>query len=134
MQDFFQRDASVEIPNQFVAELDRGVQLWIKREDLLHPEVSGNKFRKLKYNLLQAQDQNCPGILTFGGAHSNHIAATAAAGKILKMETIGIIRGEELENSREKWSPTLKYADSCGMKFELVSREVYRNKYYSEFL
>ena len=133
MQDFFNRDASVEIPNQFVTELSNGVQLWIKREDLLHPEVSGNKFRKLKYNLLQALKQNCRSILTFGGAHSNHITATAAAGKILNLETIGIIRGDELENAPHNWSATLKFAESCGMKFVFISREDYRNKETEEF-
>lgn len=72
--------------------------------------------------------------MTFGGAYSNHISATAAAGQLLGFETIGIIRGEELENSEEKWSPTLKYAASCGMKFEFISREAYREKDAEEFL
>ena len=68
-------------------------QLALKPDYLIHPTVSGNKFRKLKYNLEKAQSNNYNGILTFGGAFSNHIAATAAAGKELNMPTVGIIRG-----------------------------------------
>lgn len=134
MQDFFEGAISQNIPNQFVTEFDQGIQLYIKREDLLHPEVSGNKFRKLKYNLLEARNSNFDSLLTFGGAHSNHIAATAAAGKHFGFQSIGVIRGEELENSREKWSPTLKYAESCGMKFKFISREEYREKETPEFI
>lgn len=128
MQDFFERKSIESIPNEIITEFPGGIQLWIKREDLLHPEVSGNKFRKLKYNLLQAKDANESRILTYGGAFSNHIAATAAAGKIFGFETIGVIRGEELKDLKSKWSPTLKYAHSCGMKFHFISREEYRNK------
>ncbi|MBT8295759.1 MAG: pyridoxal-phosphate dependent enzyme [Gramella sp.] len=128
MQDFFGSVNTQNIPNQFITEFDRGIRLYLKREDLLHPEVSGNKFRKLKYNLDEARKIGFHQLLTFGGAHSNHIAATAAAGKLFKFETIGVIRGEELVHSKEKWSPTLKYAESCGMKFEFISREDYRNK------
>lgn len=134
MQDFFDKRHSNDIPNEFITEFPGGIQLWIKREDLLHSKVSGNKFRKLKYNLLQAKIEGKNTILTFGGAYSNHISATAAAGQLLGFETIGIIRGEELENSEEKWSPTLKYAASCGMKFEFISREAYREKDAEEFL
>ncbi|CAL65226.1 1-aminocyclopropane-1-carboxylate deaminase/D-cysteine desulfhydrase [Christiangramia forsetii] len=134
MQDFFEKVTSESIPNEFITEFPGGIKLWIKREDLLHPEVSGNKFRKLKYNLLQAKKENHARILTFGGAHSNHISATATAGQLLGFKTIGIIRGEELVNSQEKWSPTLKYAASCGMKFEFISREKYRNKDSEGFL
>lgn len=134
MQDFFESITSQSIPNEFITEFPEGIQLWIKREDLLHPEVSGNKFRKLKYNLLEARKQACKNILTFGGAHSNHISALAAAGKMFGFETIGIIRGEELKDSEEKWSLTLKYAASCGMKFEFVSREDYRKKDSDEFI
>ncbi|MGA8853035.1 MAG: pyridoxal-phosphate dependent enzyme [Christiangramia sp.] len=134
MQDFFESNSSISIPSEFITQFPGGIELWIKREDLLHPEVSGNKFRKLKYNLLQAQKEDKNTILTFGGAHSNHISATAAAGKILGFETIGIIRGEELEDSEENWSSTLKYAVSCGMKFDFISREIYREKDSEEFL
>jgi len=133
MQSFFENAISQNIPNQFITEFDHGVQLYIKREDLLHPEVSGNKFRKLKYNLLKAKKGGFKRLLTFGGAHSNHISATAAAGKIFGFETLGIIRGEELSNSEEKWSPTLKYAASCGMKFKFISRTEYRDKDSEEY-
>ncbi|TRO64181.1 1-aminocyclopropane-1-carboxylate deaminase/D-cysteine desulfhydrase [Christiangramia sabulilitoris] len=134
MQDFFEKAVSQKIPNQFIAEFDQGIQLYIKREDLLHPEVSGNKFRKLKYNLIQARQESFAQLLTFGGAHSNHIAATAAAGQLFRFKTIGIIRGEELETNKEKWSPTLRYAESCGMKFVFISREKYREKKSAEFI
>ena len=134
MLNLFDSTNSKSIPNQFIAEFPGGTELWIKREDLLHPEVSGNKFRKLKYNLLKAKELGKRQILTFGGAHSNHIAATAAVGKLLEFETIGVIRGEELADSEDKWSPSLKYARSCGMKFEFISREQYRKKDSEEFL
>ncbi len=105
----------------------------IKREDLIHPIVSGNKFRKLKYNLIQAKAENKETLLTFGGAFSNHIAAVAFAGKEQGFKTIGIIRGNEL---REKIleNPTLQFAQDCGMQFEFVSREEYRHKTEASFL
>ncbi len=134
MQDFFEKGISSSTTNEFITGFSGGIQLSIKREDLLHPEVSGNKFRKLKYNLLKAKEKDHHTILTFGGAHSNHISAMAAAGKIMGFKTIGVIRGEELESSEEKWSPTLKYAASCGMKFEFISREDYRYKDSEGFL
>ncbi|MCM4155267.1 pyridoxal-phosphate dependent enzyme [Gramella sp. AN32] len=134
MQDFFDSISSENIPNQFLRKFEDGVEVWIKREDLLHPEVSGNKFRKLKYNLREAKATGFLKILTFGGAHSNHIAATAAAGNIYEFQTIGIIRGDELKANRNKWSATLKYAKSCGMSFEFVSREKYREKESASFL
>ena len=76
----------------------QNIQLSILREDLIHSEISGNKYRKLKYNFLEAEKLGFNKIITFGGAFSNHIAATAAAGKEYGFETIGIIRGEELAN------------------------------------
>ena len=109
------------------------VQLFIKREDLIHPFISGNKFRKLKYNLIEAQKQGQDTLLTFGGAYSNHIAATAYAGKINGFKTIGVIRGEELK-SEVNTNPTLKFAHSCGMKFLFVTREVYRGKTNTDFI
>ena len=69
-------------------------QVSLKPDYLIHPTVSGNKYRKLKYNLQKAQSENYKGILTFGGAFSNHIAATAAAGLALNIPTVGVIRGE----------------------------------------
>ena len=102
-------------------------QVSIKPEYLIHPTVSGNKFRKLKYNLEKVQLENYKGILTFGGAFSNHIAATASAGQELNIPTVGIIRGEELVTQIES-NPTLRYAKSCGMHLEFVSRSSYNKK------
>ena len=102
-------------------------QVSIKPEYLIHPRVSGNKFRKLKYNLEKAQLQNHKGLLTFGGAFSNHIAATASAGQELNIPTVGVIRGEELVTQIES-NPTLRYAKSCGMHLEFVSRSSYNKK------
>lgn len=109
------------------------VSLHIKREDKIHPFISGNKFRKLKYNLSEAKEVNAQCLITFGGAFSNHIAATAYAGKENGIKTVGVIRGEELVH---KWqdNPTLAFAHKNGMEFEFVSRQAYRNKETSTFL
>lgn len=120
--------------NQSIAiDLPNGISLVMKREDLIHPFVSGNKFRKLKYNLLQANTENQSTLLTFGGAYSNHIAAVAYAGKENGFQTIGIIRGDELADKIAS-NPTLKFAQECGMQFEFVSREDYRLKTEATFL
>jgi 1-aminocyclopropane-1-carboxylate deaminase len=105
----------------------------IKREDLIHPIVSGNKFRKLKYNLVQAKAENQDTLLTFGGAFSNHIAAVAFAGKEQNFKTIGIIRGEELRTKISE-NPTLQFAQDCGMQLDFVTREAYRQKTELDFL
>ncbi len=110
-----------------------GVQLDIRREDLIHPYISGNKFRKLKYNIIEAKEQAFKSLLTFGGAYSNHIAATAYAGKLYSIPTIGIIRGDELATKINE-NPTLKYVQSMGMHLEFVSRDKYRQKQNREFL
>ncbi|MHA3787608.1 1-aminocyclopropane-1-carboxylate deaminase/D-cysteine desulfhydrase [Flavobacterium hauense] len=109
------------------------ISLTIKREDLLHPHISGNKFRKLKYNILEARTEGKKSLLTFGGAFSNHIAATAAAGKEYGFATIGIIRGEELVNKIGD-NPTLAFAQSCGMVLKFVTRDQYRLKTEPEFI
>jgi 1-aminocyclopropane-1-carboxylate deaminase len=109
------------------------VSLSMRREDLIHPFISGNKFRKLKYNLIQAKAENQDTLLTFGGAFSNHIAAAAFAGKEHGFKTIGIIRGDELE-SKILVNPTLKFAQECGMQFKFVSRESYRHKTETKFI
>ena len=116
---------SLEFPN--------GISLEIKREDLLHPFISGNKFRKMKYNLLQAKAENQETLLTFGGAYSNHIAAAAYAGKEYGFKTIGVIRGDELGDKIDG-NPTLKFAQECGMQFEFVTREAYRFKTELHFI
>jgi len=108
-------------------------QLSILREDELHPIVSGNKYRKLKYNLIEARNKGYDRLLTFGGAHSNHILALAAAGKEQGFKTIGVIRGEELVDAN-LWGPTLQKASSLGMKFHFVGREAYRKKESADFL
>lgn len=107
----------------------KNIQLYILREDLIHPEISGNKWRKLKYNLIEAKSKGFNQILTFGGAFSNHIAATAAAGRELDFKTIGVIRGEETL----PLNSTLQLAKDNGMVFKYISREQYRgNKKYEE--
>ena len=102
------------------------IDLYIKRDDLIHPEVSGNKWRKLKFNIEKFKQNKYNSILTFGGAFSNHIAATAKAGQILNISTIGIIRGDELHNNSNE---TLKIASENGMKLVFVSREKYKERY-----
>ncbi len=113
------------------------ISLFVKREDELHPFISGNKYRKLKYNLVEAANQNHHTLITFGGAYSNHIAATAAAGFEHGFKTIGVIRGDELANNLEdviKQNPTLKFASEHGMQFHFVSRKAYRTKTSSAFI
>lgn len=113
-------------------QLDSTIELVIKRLDLIHPEISGNKFYKLKYNLLEAKRLGKKRIISFGGAYSNHIAATAYAAKLFGFECIGIIRGEELAN--KPLNHTLATAERHAMKLEYVSREKYRHKNQAEFL
>jgi len=103
-----------------------GVELFIKRDDLIHPEISGNKWRKLKFNIEKFKQKKYDSILTFGGAYSNHIAATAASGKLLNIPTIGIIRGEELNANSNQ---TLRNAHDNGMKLVFVSRSKYSERY-----
>ncbi|MCU0331876.1 MAG: pyridoxal-phosphate dependent enzyme [Ignavibacteriaceae bacterium] len=103
---------------------ERKISLFIKREDLNHPHMSGNKWHKLKYNLQEARKQGKNTLLTFGGAYSNHIYATAAAGKIFNFNTIGIIRGEE----HLPLNPTLSFAKDNGMQLYYLDRTSYRNK------
>jgi 1-aminocyclopropane-1-carboxylate deaminase len=116
----------------------RNIRLFLKRDDLLHlffkeilfgeknitPSVSGNKFRKMKYNLLWVKHQGVEKVLTFGGAFSNHIHAVAAAGQIFDFQTIGVIRGERAE----QLSPTLRFAEANGMILHFINRSDYRNK------
>lgn len=101
-----------------------GVSLSVKREDLVDAELGGNKWRKMKYNLEAAHQQHHNTLLTFGGAWSNHIYATVAAGKRLGYHTIGLIRGENYT----PLNPTLQFATDCGMRLEYLDRITYRNK------
>lgn len=112
---------------------EKEIVLYIKREDLLHPIISGNKFRKLKYNLEEAKRKNKKTLLTFGGAFSNHILAVAGAGAEFGFNTIGVIRGEELENNIND-NPTLSQAKDFGMQFHFISRDLYREKETQSFI
>lgn len=118
------------LENPFPEPVD--IRLFLKRDDLLHPQVSGNKWRKLKYNLLATRKQGYTTLLTFGGAYSNHLYATAAAGRVFGFNTIGIVRGGEL--ARKPLNPTLAFCQSCGMHLHFVSRNEYRRKEDPDFL
>jgi 1-aminocyclopropane-1-carboxylate deaminase len=102
----------------------RGIRLYLKRDDLIHPEIPGNKWRKLKHNLTAAAALGQDTLLTFGGAYSNHIRATAAAGHYFGFSTIGVIRGEE----HAPLNPSLAYAVSRGMQLAYLDRATYRRK------
>jgi 1-aminocyclopropane-1-carboxylate deaminase len=114
--------------NQSISE-----QLAIKREDLLGDGISGNKFRKLKYNILEAQKLGVSKIITFGGAYSNHIMAASYIKKLYGIDVIGVIRGEELVDKVQE-NPTLKKAQENGMQFHFVSREAYKTKTTEQFI
>lgn len=123
--------ASIEInkiENSFLTK--HNIELYLQREDLIHPTISGNKWRKLKYNLEEFKRGNYNALLTFGGAFSNHIAATAAAGNKFSIPTIGIIRGEKSSED----NPTLSLAKKNGMHLHFVDRTAYQNKTSDEFL
>jgi 1-aminocyclopropane-1-carboxylate deaminase/D-cysteine desulfhydrase-like pyridoxal-dependent ACC family enzyme len=107
-----------------------GIQLYVKRDDLIHPQFGGNKWRKLKYNLIYARDNQFDTLLTFGGAWSNHIYATAAAGKHFSFNTIGLIRGEP----HTPLNTTLSFAEECGMELHYINRLQYREKNKISFL
>lgn len=112
--------------------LDAPVTVTVKRLDQIHPQISGNKFFKLKYNFQQARQQGFKKVLTFGGAYSNHIAATAYAAHLFGFASVGIIRGEELKD--KALNPTLATAQQFGMQLHFVSREQYRQKDQPEYL
>ena len=119
--------------NQFLPHSileEKGLNLAIKRLDRVHPEVSGNKFFKLKYNLEKAKTADKSKVLTFGGAFSNHIYATAKAAQAENLEAIGIIRGERTDPLNH----TLRSAEEAGMRLEFIDRGSYRNKTEPEFL
>jgi len=108
----------------------QAVKLFVKRDDLLDPLISGNKYRKLKYNLLNARSSGYDTLLTFGGAYSNHIHAVAAAGNKFGFKTIGIVRGESVKPVNS----TIKDARQLGMQLKFISREAYRQKGDKQFL
>lgn len=109
---------------------DRGIRFYIKRDDLIHEDISGNKWRKLQYQITDATDYKKKGIITFGGAFSNHIVATAAACQLHGLKSVGIIRGEStaLEN------PSLQQASLYGMNFHFVNRSDYKLKENSKII
>jgi 1-aminocyclopropane-1-carboxylate deaminase len=117
--------------------IGKEVSLFLKREDLLHPMISGNKYRKLYYNIKKAKALNATKLITFGGAYSNHILATASAGFEFGFKTLGIIRGEELAKDITKTlsiNPTLNAAHKLGMDFHFISRKNYALKSTTTFL
>lgn len=107
------------------------ISFWIKRDDLIHKDISGNKWRKLKYNIEEAKHQKKEGILTFGGAYSNHLLATAKACQMNKLKCIGLIRGEELNPNSNS---TLSNCQSMGMEFLFINRSEYRKKNDYDYL
>lgn len=106
------------------------MRLLLKRDDLIDPDFPGNKWRKLRHNLLEAQAQGRKALLTFGGAYSNHVRAVAAAGRACGFRTIGVIRGERTEPLN--WS--LTYATSHDMRLTYLDRETYRRKHEAEVI
>ena len=104
------------------------VKLYVLRLDLMHSHINGNKWFKLKYNLVEAKEKNFSTILTFGGAYSNHIYATAAAGNIFGFRTIGLIRGEE----NIPLNPTLEFAVAQGMELVYIDRQTYKKRHTEE--
>lgn len=127
------RDSLSPVQEVQDAELEGfGVRILMKRDDLIHPIISGNKWRKLRYNLSEAVMQDHHTVLTFGGAFSNHIAATAHACHSAGLDSIGIIRGDELKD--DELNVTLRQAKQSGMELHFVSREEYRRKSEPDFL
>lgn len=102
----------------------KGIQLYIKRDDLIHPLVSGNKWRKLKYNLAQARAEGHHTLVTFGGPFSNHIYATAAAAKAFGFGSVGIVRGYR----QATLTATLQFAEAMGMQLVFATHEAYNSK------
>jgi len=130
---FFSKDfKSINEKMNLTVLSNQKVSLYIKREDLIHPIISGNKFRKLKYNIKEALDQQKSEILTFGGAYSNHLLACSFIGKLMGLKTTGIIRGDEL--SKKKLNSTLKKCQDFGMKFIFISREEYRRRNEKDYI
>ncbi|GII83933.1 1-aminocyclopropane-1-carboxylate deaminase [Sphaerisporangium siamense] len=107
-----------------------GARLFLKRDDLIHPGLPGNKWRKLRDNLAEAARRGEDTLLTFGGAYSGHIRATAAAGRLFGFATIGVIRGEE----HLPLNPSLAYAAAQGMRLTYMDRTTYRAKHTPEVI
>ena len=123
--------SEINLSNSIVQEINLAINnkgannLFIKRDDLIHPFVSGNKWRKLKYNMEVIQLHNCDGCLTFGGAYSNHLLAVASAAQQFKIKSIAYVRGDELnENS----NLLLRKCSELGMEMRFISRSSYQEK------
>lgn len=124
---------SPQTPLQLITDeifIQKKITLYVKRDDLIDEHINGNKFFKLKFNIIDAAEKNYSTLLSFGGAYSNHIYSLAYAGKKFGFNTIGVIRGEE----HLPLNPTLHFAKECGMKFFYLSRSDYRKKYSAEIL
>ena len=127
----------VTLPSPLVALDDErlsrhGVRVLLKRDDLIHPDLPGNKYRKLHLNLLAAAEAGHGALLTFGGAYSNHLRATAAAGRLLGLRTVGVVRGDELAG--RPLNPSLARAAADGMRLHFLDRPTYRRKTDPEVL
>ncbi|WP_435172984.1 1-aminocyclopropane-1-carboxylate deaminase/D-cysteine desulfhydrase [Actinacidiphila sp. bgisy145] len=114
----------VEVADERLAR--HGVRLLLKRDDLAHPDLPGNKFRKLGPNLAAAEAAGHRTLLTFGGAYSNHLRATAAAGRLLGLRTVGVVRGDEL--AHRPLNASLAGAAADGMVLHFLDRAAYRRK------
>jgi 1-aminocyclopropane-1-carboxylate deaminase len=112
-------------PEEYIDQDFLPIELYVKREDLIHPLIKGNKFRKLKYNIIELQKSKILGFITFGGAYSNHLHASAACGKLYGMKTVGIIRADE-----KITNDVLKFCMNMDMKLHFVSRASYKTKEY----
>jgi 1-aminocyclopropane-1-carboxylate deaminase len=117
-------------PIPYPPAAEQGIRLLLWRDDLLNPDLPGNKARKLKYNLQQARVEGHTRLLTFGGAYSNHLAAVAAAGRLYGFDTIGLVRGEE----HTPLNPTLARCAADGMQLHYLDRSTYRRRSEPNFL
>jgi 1-aminocyclopropane-1-carboxylate deaminase len=115
----------INIQNSVVQEIhlkvlnDQNNKLFIKRDDLIHPYISGNKWRKLNYNVALCKESSFHGIITYGGAYSNHVIACAAACQLNKLKSIAYIRGEELNSTSNK---VLRKCEELGMELIFMKR------------
>lgn len=112
-----------KIEEKFLKE--KQISLYVKRDDLLHHFINGNKWFKLKYNLIKAVDNNINQLLTFGGAYSNHISSFSYSCKLFGFDGIVVIRGEKYH----KLNPTLEFVANNGVNIHYISRKQYRSKY-----
>lgn len=128
---FHEKMNSVLRPLHHAIPKSFGIELFVKRDDLLHEHVSGNKWRKLKYNLIYAKNAGYNQILTFGGAFSNHLVATAAACSEMGIKSIGIVRGEELNDQA---NPSLRTCSGFGMELHFIPRQEYRRREDKHFI